>query len=196
MGERESPKSQWDTGVSDHATFKLDHLKPVELILFEIFHHFYFILGGLSVSDRRERTVPSLLNGQSLLLYHYRSNFLLPQREEGMKEQALKMGKRESPKSEWDTGVSVLGAFKLDHLQPVEPILSQKFSTFLPSYWEVQFLNPPDSQRARERGKKVQGLRKGYPSKVNETQVFFTLDPSNWNIVSLFNWFTHTSRWR
>ena len=27
-----------------------------------------------SVSDRRERTVPSVLNGQSLLFYHYHSN--------------------------------------------------------------------------------------------------------------------------
>ena len=32
--------------------------------------HFYKIV--LSVSDRRERTVPSVLNGQSLLFYHYR----------------------------------------------------------------------------------------------------------------------------
>ena len=33
--------------------------------------------------------------------------------------------------SEWDTGVSVPGAFKLDHLQPAELILSNEISTFL-----------------------------------------------------------------
>ena len=39
------------------------------------------------------------------------------------------MGKRESPKSEIDTGVSVLGAFKLNLLQHVKLILFQKFTT-------------------------------------------------------------------
>ena len=42
------------------------------------------------------------------------------------------MGKRESPKSEWDSVVSDLVAFKLDHLQPVMLILFQNISTFLP----------------------------------------------------------------
>ena len=42
-------------------------------------------------------------------------------------------GKRELFKSEWDTEVSDLGAFKLDHLQAVKLILFQIFSTFLPS---------------------------------------------------------------
>ena len=41
------------------------------------------------------------------------------------------MGKRDSPKSECDTGVSDLGAFKLDHLQPVKLILFKNISTFL-----------------------------------------------------------------
>ena len=56
--------------------------------------------------------------------------FLLPQREEGRKEQGQKIGKQESPKSELDTGVSDLGAFKLDHLQPAKLILFRKCSTF------------------------------------------------------------------
>ena len=43
-------------------------------------------------------------------------------------EKGLKMGKRKSPKSEWDTGVSDLGPFKLNHLQPVKLILFQKKS--------------------------------------------------------------------
>ena len=41
-----------------------------------------------------------------------------------------KMGKRESPKRENDTGVSDRGAFKLDHLQSVKLILFPKFSNF------------------------------------------------------------------
>ena len=32
----------------------------------------------------------------------------------------------------WDTGVSVLGAFKLDNFQPVELFLSQNYSSFPP----------------------------------------------------------------
>ena len=42
------------------------------------------------------------------------------------------MGKGNHPKVNEDTGVSVPGAFKLDHLQPVKWILFQKKSTFLP----------------------------------------------------------------
>ena len=63
------------------------------------------------------------------LLYWGLPILITPEREEGR----LKMGKRESPKSEWDTGVSDLGAFKLDHLQPAKLILSQNLSTFFPS---------------------------------------------------------------
>ena len=49
------------------------------------------------------------------------------------------MGKRESPKSGWDTGFSVLRAFKLDHLQPDKLILLRKFSVFWSLYWGLQF---------------------------------------------------------
>ena len=55
--------------------------------------------------------------------YTGRSNSLLPQWGD--------IGKREFTKNEWDTGVFVLGAFNLDHLQPVELILSPNFSNFL-----------------------------------------------------------------
>ena len=40
------------------------------------------------------------------------------------------MRKRDTPNIGWDTGVSVPGAFKLDHLQPVKPILFSKFNNF------------------------------------------------------------------
>ena len=44
--------------------------------------------------------------------------------ERGRKKQGLKMQKGNSPsKSEWDTVVSVHGAFKLDHLKLVQVIL-------------------------------------------------------------------------
>ena len=75
------------------------------------------------------------------------SNFLLPQREEGRKEGAgAENGKRDSSKSEWDPGAPVLGAFKLDHLQPVKLILFQKISIFLPF-----ILGSPISYYPRER---------------------------------------------
>ena len=41
------------------------------------------------------------------------------------------MGKGDSPKNKWDKGVSVPGAFKLDHFQPVKRILFPNFSNFL-----------------------------------------------------------------
>ena len=44
------------------------------------------------------------------------------------------------------------GAFRLDHLQPVELILSQNFSNFLISILGLPFLITPDSQREEEKG--------------------------------------------
>ena len=54
------------------------------------------------------------------------------------------MGKRNSsnPKIGWQRGVSVPGAFKLDHLHPIKPLLSWKFSNFLLSYWEANSYYP------------------------------------------------------
>ena len=79
--------------------------------------------------------------------------------------QEQEMGKRESSKSEWDTGVSVPGALKLDHLQPVEQILFQNFSTFLIFILGLPFLITPE--RGSSWGWK---LEKGIHPKVNETQ--------------------------
>ena len=58
------------------------------------------------------------------------SHFLLPQRKEERKQQGLRMGKGNHPNLN-ETGVSVLGAFKLDNLMPVNLILFEKMSTFL-----------------------------------------------------------------
>ena len=47
-----------------------------------------------------------------------------------------------NPKSGWDRGFSVPGAFKLDHLQPFELILSQKIFIFFTFILGGQFLLP------------------------------------------------------
>ena len=62
----------------------------------------------------------------------------------------LIMGKGDSSnfKIEWDKGFSVPGAFKLDHLQPIEPILFQKIFNFFTFILGGQFLLP---QRANNR---------------------------------------------
>ena len=101
----QSPISEWDTGVSDPGALKLDHLHPVE---------------------------PDFVPKNVHLFSHIPiiNLFLLPLREEVRKERGQKIGKRESPKSEWDMWVSDPGAFKLDHLQPVKPFPSPKFSNF------------------------------------------------------------------
>ena len=39
-------------------------------------------------------------------------------------------GKMDISQSEWKRGISVAGAFKVDHLQPVKPILFPKFCNF------------------------------------------------------------------
>ena len=62
-----------------------------------------------------------------------------------------KMGKRDTSKSKRDTGVSVLGLLKLDHLQPVKLILFQKISIFQPFILESPISYYP---REREMGKR------------------------------------------
>ena len=62
-------------------------------------------------------------------------------------------GERESLKSEWDTGVFDIGAFKFDHLQPVKLILFLKFSIFFYfSYCEVPFIITPERGRKERTG--------------------------------------------
>merc|ERR1711950_38121 len=62
--------------------------------------------------------------------------FLLPQ--------GLIMGKGNSPNSRngLDRGVSVPGAFKLDHLQPAKPILFSKFYSFFTFILEANSYYP------------------------------------------------------
>ena len=62
------------------------------------------------------------------------------------------MRKRASPKNGRDTGVSVLGAFKLDHLQLIKIILSQNYSTFLTFILGLPFLITPERGRMEAAG--------------------------------------------
>ena len=134
--------------------FKRDHLQPVELILFHKFSiSLTFILGSPIIYYPRERKMrkrDSPINGWDtgvsvlgafkldclqpveLILFHKFSTFLTFILGSPIiySPRERKMRKWDSPKSEWDTGVSVLRAFKLDCLRPVELILFYKFSTF------------------------------------------------------------------
>ena len=84
-------------------------------------------------------------------------------------------------------GVSDPGSFKLDHLQSVKLILSQKSSTFFTKPPKINHFLLPQ----REEGRKGQGLKmgKGNSSKVNDTKGFLTLGHSNRTNCSLLNWF-------
>ena len=62
--------------------------------------------------------------------------FLLPLRANYPKREFFQ------PKREWDRGFSVPGAFKLDHLQSIEPILFQKIFNFFTFILGGQFLLP------------------------------------------------------
>merc|ERR1712024_144441 len=80
-----------------------------------------------------------------------------------------------------DRGVCVPGAFKLDHLQPVEPILFPKFYNFFTFILGGQFLLP---QRANN------GKSGTHPTlKLDETEGFGCLGHSNWTICSLLSHF-------
>ena len=70
----------------------------------------------------------------------------------------------------------MLGAFKLDHLQPIKLILFPNFSIFFTFILGGQFLLP---QRANN------GKREIHPTpKLNETEGFQCLWHSNWTICS------------
>ena len=101
--------------------FKLDHLQPVEPILSGKFSNFGNIVQWWSRAAAPKTGL-------------YRKG-------------ETENGKIELSQPECERGISVPGAFKLDHLQPVEPILFCKFSNFLHFYTGCQFLLP---QRGEE----------------------------------------------
>ena len=105
----------------------------------------------------------------NLLIFHFyywESNSYFPK--------GLIMGKGNSPNSRigLDRGVSVPGAFKLDHLHPVKPILFSKFYNFFTFILGGQFFLPQRSnngkrefsqlhKRMRERGFSAWGIQTG-----------------------------------
>ena len=99
------------------------------------------------------------------------------------------MRKRESPKNGCDTGVSVPGAFKLDHWQPVKPILLTKFSNFF------TFLLGANSYYPRERKAEKGKMEIFQPERESEISVpgAFKLDhlqPVAHLIFQLFHFYT------
>ena len=91
--KRKSIQNALKSGLYVLGTFKVDHLQPVDPILFHKFSLFFtFMLGANSYYPRESNA--------------------------------------ENGKIECDRGVSVPGAYILDHLQPVDPILFHKFSNF------------------------------------------------------------------
>ena len=87
---------------------------------------------------------------------------------------------------EWDTGFSVPGVFKLDHLQPVEPMLFPKFSNFCALILERPILitlSQPDKGHSLKRMK----MGKWNSPNLSETQVCQCLAYSNWTICSLLS---------
>ena len=95
-------------------------------------------------------------------------------------ERKLDMTKKiHVPKSEWDTGVSVPRALKLDHLQPVRLIFFQKLSTLLSIMLGVPISHYPRGWKWEKR----------IHSKMDEKQEFQYLRHSNWTISNLWCWF-------
>ena len=93
----------------------------------------------------------------------------------------MRKGNSPNSKNGWCRGVSVPGAFKLDHLQPVKPILFSKFSNFFTFILERPILITP------ERGRLKMG--KWNSPNLSKTKVFQCLGHSNWTICSLLSCF-------
>ena len=69
----------------------------------------------------------------------------------------MRKGKSPNFRIGLDRGVSVPGAFKLDHLQPIEPILFSKFYNFFTFILGGQFLLP---QKANNEKREFTQLQK------------------------------------
>ena len=70
-------------------------------------------------------------------------------------------------------------AFKLDHLQPVEPISSENFSNFLIFLLGSPILITPEGGRLKG--------RKGNLLEMDETQEFHYLGRPNWTVCGLLS---------
>ena len=74
------------------------------------------------------------------------------------------MGKRESPQSERETGVSDPGVFKLDRLQTVKLILFQKCFTFFTFYTGRSNSLLPQREEERKQHGQIIGKRDSFKS--------------------------------
>ena len=91
----------------------------------------------------------------------------------------MRKGNSPNSKNGWYRGIYVPGALKLDHLQPVKPILLFKFSNF-----STFILGSPIPYYPRELKK-----RKWNPPNLSVTEGFQCLGQSNWTICSLLSQF-------
>ena len=110
-------------------------------------------------------------------LIHDSRNLLLPQREreEEKMEHRQKVVKWEPPKTEWDSVVSVLGAFKLDHFQSVKLFVFQQISTFLTFILEAPISYYPRlPERGREEAARAEHGKMGTTQKWMRHSGFFT----------------------
>ena len=130
--------------------FKLDLLQPVKLILFQNMFTFQTFILGLPFLiapeiRRKERSSKDSGNGEN--------------------------GKGDN---ECDTGVSVLGTFKLNPLHPVKLILFQKISTFQTLILGLPFLitRAYDMKRSREEGVEMRRLNEATSTERNFFYLF------------------------
>ena len=116
---------KWFQGACDPGAFKLDHLQPVKLILFQKISNFLlFILGGPISYYPRER-------------------------KEG------KWGKGKHPKVNETLGFQTLGHSNWTTCSLLSWFCSKMFPLFYLSYWEVQFLITPERGRKEAAGAEI-----------------------------------------
>ena len=149
-------------------TFKLDHLQPAKPILFSKFYNFFtFILEANSyypkgqimrkgnspnfrIGLNRGVSVPGAFNldhlqsAKQILFSKFYNFFTFTPEANSYYPRGLIMRNGNSPnfRIEVDRGVSVPGAFKLDHLHPVKPILFSKFFNFFTLILEANSYYP------------------------------------------------------
>ena len=94
------------------------------------------------------------VNFPTFSLLYWEANSYYPRERKAENE------KREITRNGWDPRVWVPGAFKLDHLQPLKPILFRNFSNFCTFILEGQFLLPQvEEGRKWEKGNHHKWMR-------------------------------------
>ena len=161
----EFSQPECERGISVPGAFKLDQLQPFKPILSWTFSNFFtFILGSpFPLFPRKGESwiLPTWVRQRGLsawviqtgpfaafwanFLFEFSNffTFILEANSYYPIEWKTENGKMEFSQPEYESGISVPGAFKLDHLQPVEPILFCKFYNFCtPLYWGPILITP------------------------------------------------------